>query len=75
MITQTETIVWHRYPDKKPKKDNYYYVQFGTQKERFFGKRLVLWKNGKWLKFWEDNDAVVDALIYAWTEEPKGWVK
>jgi hypothetical protein len=70
--TQTEQIVWHKYPNEKPARDDYYYVNMGFG-EDCYGNRMALWKDGKWLKFWEINDAVVDGLIYAWAEEPKGW--
>jgi hypothetical protein len=71
--TQTETIIWHKYPEEKPTRDDYYYVCLGYSKERFMGNRLILWKDGKWLTFWITDEAVNDDVIVAWAEEPKGW--
>lgn len=67
-MTQTETIVWHKYPDEKPPKKEFYLicepyskisdVGFNVDVAYWFDKNPVEWG-------WGD--------VVAWAELPKGW--
>jgi hypothetical protein len=62
-MTQTETIVWHKYPDDNPN------VIGGSNEMNLVhhveGICLMWWIDDKWE--WEDEK------IIAWAELPKGW--
>jgi len=59
--TQTETIVWHKYPEEKLTFNNWYLVDVG--------------EDGIDCKYWSPDDWHYKQFrkVVAWAEMPKGW--
>jgi len=62
-MTQTEQIVWHKYPDEKPNEDNDYIVQMtnGRFEQKYYHAKSDAWS-------W-----AYDGVVIVWAELPKGW--
>jgi len=56
-MTQTETIVWHKWPEVKPKEDGLYLID-----EWLGGIDVAVYADGE---YWND--------VRAWAELPRGW--
>jgi len=71
-MTQTETIVWKRYPENKPEESGDYWV---TTKVAVHGNIYV--SSGPIRAFWGNDDScwhVEDrSIVIAFAELPKGW--
>jgi len=59
MMTQQETIIWHKYPDEKPNAGNNCCIIFCDEDNYIF----TGW-------YFNDNDM---SNIIAWAEMPVGW--
>lgn len=78
MTTQTEQIIWHKYADEKPEKQDKYIVCvehapdiMGCTKEMVFATYYkYLNVIGKPLEHWSLHDGF---KIITWAEKPKGW--
>jgi len=80
IMTQTEQIVWHKYPEEKPGKDKKYLLHYKHLfTSPFIGDDSVdvreyidlVYYDGKWGNN-EDQD-IKDENVIAWAEMPKGW--
>ena len=60
-MTQTEQIVWHKYPEEKPENDGEYLVQGISGHIRVYQYSVM---KDRWFPTWS---------IIAWAELPKGW--
>ena len=63
MTTQTETIIWHKFPDEIPTAG---WILVDTQPDHNID--IIWWNDNKplpWLG-WDD--------FIAWAELPKGWI-
>jgi hypothetical protein len=62
MNEQSETIIWHKYPEVKPPKDRFYLID-----EQNHGVDIMVYDD-EWRETnWGD--------VRAWAELPKGWVE
>ena len=75
-LNTREEIVWHEYPDEKPKEDGDYLVQFrfDNKKEYFemcdYDYKGNLWFDGEGYMYSDCTDNL--NLVVAWAEMPKG---
>jgi len=61
---QQEIIIWHKFPDEKPKENKYYFVTYGGDVfEQQTGHDF--YSNDSWTKEYRN--------VIAWAEMPKGW--
>ena len=67
MTTQTETIVWHKFPDEEPKVSGgieVYLIQYALFTPCI---GTSAWQGGR-VRSWSCPDAII-----AWAEMPMGW--
>jgi len=73
--TQTETIVWHKYPDDTPIRDRKWYLihhEISGVVESIYNPLSNTW--GTWLN--GEKYIEFDSLrVIAWTEMPKGYIE
>ena len=76
-MTQTETIVWHPYPDEKPAHSNFYlvhvfYLDIGTFEVWQYDGRD---SDGEdiWINDGGEFAHMGEGKLIAWAELPKGW--
>lgn len=85
--TQEETIVWHKYPDEKPKGNADYRCQT-SRRDGYDGDRIEKFVTMYWSrnKFIDESvyygilgspayewEIITDSDIIAWAELPEGW--
>ena len=76
MTTQTETIVWHKYPEEEPEMGKHLVsIEYGCHGKRVNSITtaifdLVMLGDPLERKWVIDNK---DAIVLAWAELPKGW--
>jgi len=75
--TQKETIVWHRYPEVKPKarSDKLYLIGWKSSiREKKPMTSVAYWNpRGKHFMRVHDFHPLINILITIWAEMPKGW--
>ena len=73
MTTQTETIVWHKFPEEKPKEGEFYLALFMLLSGDTFVE--TLWYGGNrargFYRIFDDKERREN--VYAWAEMPRGW--
>ena len=67
MNTQTEEIVWHKYPEEKPDEIGFYQIQLG------YDSPINLFDFDIWdgFRFVESHNHA--NAVFAWAEMPRGW--
>ena len=71
-MTQTEQIVWHKYPDEKPIESGYKLCEFYDIYDNWDIKLLWWDKKDNDFSYWIDGVDRV-SIVIAWANCPKGW--
>lgn len=70
--TQSEIIIWHKYPEAKPTKTNCYFVTFIDGGVDFWTYDIA-WSPPMWYEPDSCGARELDFKVIAWAEMPKGW--
>ena len=70
-MTQTEQIVWHKYPDETPRNGSEYLVTYQSEdRPDYTFVHVCPYLSGIWH---ERYSIPIPMKIIAWTKLPKGW--
>lgn len=70
--TQVEEIVWHKYPEEKPKKiGTYLRTIMAVKRNSYVLTDWCKWLSGGWYE--SEHNYPIEFITVAWAELPKGW--
>ena len=69
-MTQTEQIVWHKYPDEKPPIRDLYLAHLFIDDEKNSIVLFSIYQDGE---FRSEGSLINSDCVIAWANYPKGW--